>query len=129
MKQFQIVGGPLQLLAELGRRNVDQAAGALSGTASEQHGPAILGDHIVDVRPRGSQRRSGRQRRHDTRDLAIYRRDLVRHVACTGLGGVGSRREYENRSPARSIGGTLEKIYLSSHPAKLGDANLVLHLL
>src|SRR6266480_7932096 len=123
MKQAQIVGSPLQLFAELGRRNADQAASPLSGTAPEQHGPAILGDHIVDVRPRGGHHRPGRQRGHDARDLSINRREFVRHVARSGLGRVGCRGERENRSPVRSVSGTLEKIYLSAHPAILGGAD------
>ena len=65
MKQAQCVGGSLQWLAELGRRNGDQAAGPLSGTAPERHGPAILSDHLVDMRPGGGDRRPGRQNGHD----------------------------------------------------------------
>ena len=78
IKQVQIVGGPFQRLAELGCRNGDQAAGPLSDTTPEQHGPAILGDHIVDVRPRSGHRRPGRQSGHDARDLPIDRCERIR---------------------------------------------------
>src|SRR5579863_2835675 len=87
-KQAQIMGCPLQRLAELGCRNGDQAASPLSGIEPKQHGPAILGDHMVDVRSRGGDRRPGRQSGHDARDLSINRWELVRHVACSGLGYV-----------------------------------------
>ena len=71
MKQTQIIGCPFQLFAELGSRNADQHASPVSGTAPEQHSRAILGDHIVDMRPCGGHHRPGRQRGHDARDLSI----------------------------------------------------------
>src|SRR5947209_1227905 len=103
------MGCTLQMFAELGGRDGDQVASSLSGTAPEQHRPAILGDHLVDVRPGGSDRRTWRQRGHDARDLSINRREPVWHVAWAGLGCRRRRRQCQNWHSVWSIGRSLEK--------------------
>jgi hypothetical protein len=93
IQQVQFVGGPLQLLPELGGRQRDQAAGPLRQAETEQHRRAILGDHIVDVDPRGGDHRPGRQNGYNARDLSIDRRKRirVRKGLPPGLGGTSRR--------------------------------------
>jgi hypothetical protein len=105
LKQVELVGGALQLLAKLRGGNRDQVPGALGEVTPMQLGDAVLGDDIVDVRPRGGDSCTRGEHGDNARDQPVNR---FEHAICRGrllvVWRANGRRQGDDGSPTLGEG-------------------------